>query len=85
MWLDNDMSTTTFQVGNTYSARSFGDHNCVWTFTVASRTAKFVTLVDEYGEARRVRTYVHGAQNFEHCRPFGTYSLAPVLTADKVG
>lgn len=72
---------TTFTVGTTYACRSFCDHDLVWTFTVTKRTARFVTLEDGHGETRRVGVRVwNGA---EHCSPLGTYSMAPVLTADK--
>jgi len=76
------MSTThTFQIGNTYSARSACNYDTVWTFAVIKRTAKFITIKDEYGEIRRVgvRTW----NGVEFASPLGTYSMAPVLSADK--
>lgn len=86
MWLDNDMSTThTFQTGQSYQARSACDHDCVWTFTVTARTAKFVTLVDELtGETFRVgvKTSTYG-ESHEYALPFGTYSMAPTISADR--
>ena len=83
---DGDMSNaatpadTAFTVGNTYACRSFGDHNCVWTFTVTARTARFVTLSDSDGKTVRVGVRVWNG--VESCSPFGTFSLSPVLTAE---
>lgn len=74
--------TTTFQVGTRYACRSLGDHECVWAFTVTKRSARFVTLTADDGETRRVGIRV--VQGVEACSPLGTYSLAPVLTAEKV-
>lgn len=70
----------TFQVGHTYIARSVGDWDCVWRFTVVRRTAKFVTLrdADTHDEMRvGVRVDDDGEWTF----PFGTYSMAPILRA----
>ena len=73
-------AATAFAVGNTYACRSFGDHNCVWTFTVTARTARFVTLSDSDGKTVRVGVRVWNG--VESCSPFGTFSLSPVLTAE---
>jgi hypothetical protein len=82
MFYNKDMTETkAFQVGRTYYCRSFCDYDCVWQFTVAKRTAKFVTLDDGRGEVRRVGVRVW--DNVEACSPLGTYSMAPVLTAEK--
>lgn len=71
----------TFQVGATYQARSAADYDCVWTFTVLSRTAKFVTLREESGETRRVGVRTWDGE--EWASPFGTYSLSPVIRAGR--
>ena len=39
-----------FEVGKTYYTRSACDHNCIYRFTVISRTAKMVTVIDGLGE-----------------------------------
>lgn len=81
-------ATHTFQVGTTYSTRSNGDHNMIWSFEVIKRTAKFVTIRSASfatggattGTARvGVRTW----GDSEWASPFGTYSLAPVIRADR--
>lgn len=73
-------TTKAFQVGQTVSCRSAGDYNCIWTFEIVKRTAKFVTLRDVHnGDIMRV-----GVRNYdgEECAsPFGSYSLAPVIFA----
>lgn len=75
----SDTATHTFQVGNTYPA-GHGDH--IWLFTVISRTAKFLTIEDSQGETRRVGVYTFNGR--EGAKPFGTYSMCPVLNADRV-
>ena len=72
----------TFEINKTYSMNSACDHNCVWTAKVLKRTAKFVTLRVS-GEKEPVRCKVHVWQDSESCYPLGTYSMCPVLTAEK--
>lgn len=67
--------TIQFQVGTTYSTRSVCDHNCIFSITVKSRTAK--TIKTECGKTLRVSEY-NGA---EQVRPEGRYSMAPIITA----
>lgn len=74
-----------FETGKTYSMRSIGDHNCVWTYTVTARTAQTITL-DDGKEIKRCRiskkaTEYRGA---ETVFPLGQYSMAPILSADKI-
>lgn len=76
------MSTTsnTFQVGTTYYARSAANYDCVWGFEVIARTAKFVTLREDDDTMRvGVKTDAEG----EWALPFGTYSMAPVIRANR--
>lgn len=78
------MSTPTakaFVVGQTYSCRSIGDHECIYTFTITRRTAHTVWL-KERGEtevARRVFTF----DGFEAVKPYGSYSMAPILRSGR--
>lgn len=71
-----------FQVAQKFQATSACDHECVWTFTVLARTAKFVTLLED-GAAVPVRVGVRTWDGVEFCSPFGTYSMAPSLSADR--
>lgn len=75
---------TKFEVGKTYATRSIGDYDCIFTFTVLSRTAKFVTLRTTNDEEMRrgVRTSPV-FPNTEVCDPFGRYSMSPVLIAER--
>ena len=74
--------TTKFQPGKTYACRSVCDHNCVWTVTVASRTAKTIKTTD--GKTLRINAELTAANGAETVFPRGRYSMAPILTADKV-
>ena len=78
-----ETETPRFQVGELVSATSACDSNCVWTFEVTKRTAKFVTLKDvNTGETNRVgvKTDSFGTGG-EWALPFGTFSMAPVVHA----
>ena len=72
-----------FQTGLKYSCRSVCDHNCIWTFTVIKRTAKFITIEDSRGEVKRVG--VHVWQGSESAYPLGQYSMCPIIKADDAG
>ena len=73
--------TKTFKIGKTYSTRSACDYECIFSFTVKARSAKFVTLEDRHGRTRRAGVY--NWNGIESCRPMGSYSMAPVITAEK--
>ena len=77
---------TQFEVGKRYGMRSICDSDCWWYYTVIERTACTVTLKSDRGEVIKCRinkaiSAIHGA---EACRPLGTYSMCPTLTAEKV-
>ncbi len=79
----------TFTAGTIYTCRSICDHECVWNFLVFSRTAKRVTLVEvkegtDLLHAERKTVGVRVWNGVEQCKPFGTYSMCPVLNADRV-
>lgn len=70
-----------FEVGKTYEMTSPCDHDCVWSYTVRSRTAKTIT-VQEHGVGKM--------KTLRICRPFcdsevvyplGRYSMCPALRA----
>lgn len=68
---------TTFQAGKTYTTRSIGDHNCIISVTVASRTAK--TIKTTSGKVFRISLSVY--DDAEFVRPWGNYSMAPIVRA----
>jgi hypothetical protein len=70
-----------FQVGQEVSARSFCDYDCIFRFTVVSRTAKFVTM-NYFGEPKRVGIKVNN-EGVEYCLPFGNYSMAAIVYANR--
>lgn len=69
-----------FQIGKTYVTRSACDHNCIFSFTILARTAKSVTI-NVRGKA--VRRGLKIWDDVEHFDPFGRYSMAPVISADR--
>jgi len=74
-------TATQFQVGHTYSCRSACDYDTVFSFEVVARTAKTLRLRYLGREmTRRVRLY----NGIEHADPLGQYSMAPVISADRV-
>lgn len=73
-----------FEIGKTYTMRSIGDHDCVWTYTVVKRTAKTITISDgTETKTCRVNTQVSEDRNAETIFPVGRYSMCPALSADK--
>jgi hypothetical protein len=72
------VSAQRFEVGQTYSTRSIGDHNCIIRVTIARRTAKTVTTTE--GKTFRVSPYYYGGH--ESIRPWGNFSMCPFLTAE---
>lgn len=67
----------TFQVGKTYTTRSVCDHDCIIKATIAKRTAKTVQTTE--GKTFRVSTWHDG--ECEYIKPWGSYSMAPMLKA----
>ena len=67
-----------FQVGKTYKTRSIVDADHVITLTVAGRTAKTIKTAE--GKSLRV-SEVDGV---EQVRPWGAYSMAPVIRASRL-
>lgn len=67
-----------FEAGKTYSTRSACDQDCVIRVTVASRTAK--TIKTAAGKTLRVGQY----QGVEFVKPWGSYSMAPIVSAERV-
>ena len=69
-----------FIVGNTYSTRSACDYNCVFTFKVVARTDKNITIIgDLLDKPTRRKVFVYSEE--ESVLPYGSYSMAPVITA----
>jgi len=71
--------TKTFKIGQTYSTRSACDHECIFSFTVKSRSNKFLVLSSNQGE-KRVGVFVYDGT--ERAMPYGRYSMAPQITAE---
>lgn len=71
-----------FAVGQVYETRSACDHDCIFSYTVVTRTPAFITLDGLFGVGRvRVRTGPHG----EWAMPQGQYSMCPVIWASQPG
>ena len=72
--------TVQFEVGRTYWTRSACDHDCIFSFTIGARTAKSITTTIHGKPARRGLSTWSGVEQF---KPFGSYSMAPVIGADR--
>lgn len=75
-------TATEFETGRTYFCRSIGDHECVWEYTIARRTAK--TIYTTCGKALRINKTLTAMDGVESVMPLGRYSMAPILSADKL-
>ena len=72
--------TTSFQVGQTYATRSACDYDSIFSFEIIARTAKTVTVNVHGKKVRRGISIWDGVEQF---RPFGTYSMCAVISAEK--
>jgi len=70
-----------FEVGKTYFTRSLGDSTCIIRVTIASRTEKFVTSTE--GERFGILQDYVERDGVEAIRPWGRYSLSPILRATR--
>ncbi len=71
--------TKQFQVGQAYATRSICDYDCIHSFTILARTAKTITTKVS-GKIVRRGIQVYG--DCEQFKPFGTYSMCAVISAD---
>jgi hypothetical protein len=71
---------TQFQVGHSYATRSACDYDCIYRFTILARTAKTVTVEVHGKRVRRGLSICNGVEQF---KPFGSHSMAAVISADK--
>ena len=72
--------TTQFQVGQTYATRSICDSECIFSFAILARTAKSVTVQVHGKTVRRGLSIWNGVEQF---KPYGSYSMAATISADK--
>ena len=72
---------TKFEIGKTYSTRLATSYSTVLTYEVVSRTAKFVTIRDRYGKTKRVGVKSNDGREF--ALPDGSYSMAPIISAER--
>lgn len=70
--------TIKFEAGQTYSTRSPCDHDTVISISVFSRTTK--TIKTACGKTLRIAEY----EGHETVKPWGSYSMAPVIKAKPV-
>lgn len=76
------VADTAFVVGRTYTCRSACDYDTVFAYTVVSRTAQRMKLVNKWGK-ETTRGIRMGSDGIERCSPEGSYSMAPVILADR--
>lgn len=68
----------TFQTGKTYFTRSVADADTIVRVKVAKRTDK--TIVTDLGDRLRVSVW----DGVEQVKPWGSYSMAPIVSADRL-
>jgi hypothetical protein len=78
-----DRQMATFQIGKTYTTRSVCDHDCIITVEVVSRTAKAIKAKTQRDGLKsfRIRPDYNGNESIS---PWGSYSMAPVISADRM-
>ena len=70
-----------FEIGKSYMTRSVCDYDCIISVNISKRTANTVTC-EIRGEMKtfRIKRYEDGVESF---KPWGSYSMAPIITAEK--
>lgn len=71
-----------FIVGLDYETRSICDHNCIFKFQVTKRTQKNIWISERGGESKRRKISIW--EGVESIMPYGAYSMAPSLRANKL-
>lgn len=69
-----------FKFGKTYYDRSICDHNCIFSFVILARSAKQVTISQHGKISKRGIQTIDGVEQF---KPFGTYSMCAIVSADR--
>jgi hypothetical protein len=72
--------TQQFAVGTTYQTRSICDHDTIYSFVIFGRTQKTVT-VNVHGKLVKRGIQIYDGR--EQFKPFGTYSMCAIISADK--
>jgi hypothetical protein len=78
-----------FETGKTYTTRLITNHDSVISFYVIKRTDKTVTVMGDFMDTHaadrqaphtlRVKLW----QDVETFRPWGTYSMCPIVSAER--
>ena len=69
---------TKFETGKTYYTRSVADYDTIVRVTVAKRTDK--TIVTAGGDRLKIKVW----DDVEQVKPWGSYSMAPIVSADRL-
>ena len=77
-------TTTRFETSEVYKMGWVTDSEMFNHFIVLKRTEKMITI-QEFGmpDSKEIRLKVNVYRDVESVKPFGTYSMAPILKADK--
>jgi hypothetical protein len=69
-----------FTVGRSYAERFLNDFDSIAEFPILARTAKSITTMVH---GRRVQRRIYIEDGVEHFKPFGSYSMAMSVGADR--
>lgn len=76
------MKLTQFEAGKTYFTRSVCDNDCIIKVGVISRTVKTIKTTGRDGQPQTLRVTVWNC--VETVKPWGSYSMAPIVSADRM-
>ena len=74
-----------FETGKTYTTRLITNHDSIISFTIVSRTPKTLRVTGDFmtdkniAHTMRVKVW----QDVETFRPWGSYSMCPIVSADR--
>ena len=72
----------TFETGKTYEMRWITDSDLRTPITIEKRTAKTATVTVRGEETKRCK--IHTYEGREYIKPMGSYSMAPILSANNL-
>jgi hypothetical protein len=72
-----------FEVGKVYTGRFATDSDCTYSFEVLFRTEKRIQIVDAHTSALKWIGVKLDHNGNEMALPFGRYSMAPTIRADR--
>jgi hypothetical protein len=83
MTMTTTQTAKKFEPGKSYTCRSSCDYDSIFAITVLSRTDSTITVSGDVKQGSTGRLRIRVIRGVETVKPMGTYSMAPMMWADK--